>query len=230
MTHIKPHFALKVRFLWLDSYIKIGESYMDKRIITVSRQFGSGGRTIAQEVAKKLGIPCYDGLIIAEVAKKSGLSEEFIRENEEYASHSSSFLYQIAMSTMGGQHGYPSVYQKLYDAQTRVIEEIAEREECVIVGRCADYILRNRTDCLHVFIHADNEHRSSRILEQYGPTDKTTEQRIKEKDDKRRNYYRFHTDREWGMCSNYNISLDSGLLGISKCVDLIVSAARDIKS
>ena len=199
---------------------------MNKKIITISRQFGSAGHTIAKEVAEKLGIPLYDSQLITEVAKKSGLSEEFIRQNEEYASHSNSFLYQIAMSAMG-THGYPSVYHQLYEAQTKVIRELADKEECVIVGRCADYILRDRHDALHVFIHADKQHRSEHILSQYGATEKSTEQRMKEKDDKRRNYYRFHTNREWGLCENYHLSLDSGLLGIEKCVDIIIAAAKD---
>ena len=194
-----------------------------KKIITISRQFGSGGHSIAKAVAERLGIAFYDNNLITEVAKQSGLSEEFIRENEEYASHSSSFLYQLAMST-AGTYGYPSVYQKLYEAQTKVIEDIANKESCVIVGRCADYILKNREDCLHVFIHADNEHRAKHILEKYGPTEKTTAQRIKDKDNKRRNYYRFHTDREWGVAANYHLSLDSGALGEALCVELIVKA------
>ncbi len=198
---------------------------MEKRIITISRQFGSGGHSIAKRAAEQLGIGFYDGELITEVARRSGLSEDFIRENEEYASHSNSFLYQLAMST-SGTYGYPSVYQKLYEAQTRVIEELAERESCLIVGRCADYILRNRTDALHVFIHADNEHRAAHILEKYGETDKTMAQRIKEKDSRRRNYYRFHTDREWGVCANYHLALDSGALGEAVCVDVICRAMR----
>ena len=198
---------------------------MKKRIITISRQFGSSGHSIAKAVAERLGYTFYDNSLITEVAKESGLSEEFIRENEEYASHSSSFLYQLAMST-AGTYGYPSVYQKLYEAQTKVIEEIANKEACVIVGRCADYILKDREDCLHVFIHADNEHRSKHILEKYGPTEKTTAQRIKDKDNKRRNYYRFHTDREWGVAANYHLALDSGALGEELCVELIVKAAQ----
>ena len=198
---------------------------MKKRIITISRQFGSGGHSIAKAVAERLGVPFYDNQLITEVAKQSGLSEDFIRENEEYASHSSSFLYQLAMST-AGTYGYPSVYQKLYEAQTKVIEELAEGGPCIIVGRCADYILRDRPDCLHIFIHADNEHRAKRILEKYGSTDKTAAQRIKDKDNKRRNYYRFHTDREWGVASNYNLSLDSGVLGDELCVELIIKAMQ----
>lgn len=196
---------------------------MKKRIVTISRQFGSGGHSIARAAAEKMGIAFYDGQLITEVARQSGLSEEFIRENEEYASHTNSFLYQLAMST-SGTYGFPSVYQKLYEAQTKVIEDIAEREPCIIVGRCADYILRNREDALHVFIHADNEHRSVHILEKYGPTDKTTAQRIKDKDSRRRNYYRFHTDREWGVCTNYHLTLDSGFLGEQACIDIICRA------
>ncbi len=196
---------------------------MKKRIVTISRQFGSGGHSIARAAAERMGIAFYDGQLITEVARQSGLSEEFIRENEEYASHSNSFLYQLAMST-SGTYGYPSVYQKLYEAQTKVIEELAEREPCIIVGRCSDYILRDREDTLHVFVHADNEHRSAHILEKYGPTEKTTAQRIKEKDSRRRNYYRFHTDREWGVCTNYHLALDSGFLGEETCIDLICRA------
>ncbi len=196
---------------------------MSKRIITVSRQFGSGGHSIAKAAAARLGIPFYDNELITEVARKSGLSEEFIRENEEYASHSNSFLYQLAMST-AGSYGYPSVYQKLYEAQTKVIEELAEKEPCLIVGRCADYILREREDCLHVFIHAGNDQRAARILERYGEMGKSIEQRIKEKDSRRRNYYRFHTDREWGVCANYGLALDSGILGEELCVELITKA------
>ena len=194
-----------------------------KKIITISRQFGSGGHSIAKAVAERAGIAFYDNNLITEVAKKSGLSEDFIRENEEYASHSSSFLYQLAMST-AGTYGYPSVYQKLYEAQTKVIRDIADKEPCIIVGRCADYILKDREDCLHVFIHADNEHRAKRILDKYGATDKTISQRIKDKDNRRRNYYRFHTDREWGVASNYNLALDSGVLGDELCVELICKA------
>ena len=196
---------------------------MKKRIITISRQFGSGGHSIAKAAAERMGIAFYDNQLITEVARQSGLSEEFIRENEEYASHSNSFLYQLAMST-AGTYGYPSVYQKLYEAQTKVIQDIADKEPCIIVGRCADYILRDREDCLHVFIHAGNEHRAKRILEKYGTTDKTISQRIKDKDNRRRNYYRFHTDREWGVAANYSLALDSGVLGEALCVDIMCRA------
>lgn len=199
---------------------------MRKRIITVSREFASGGHTIAKLVADRLGIAFYDNKLITEVAKSSGLSEDFIKEHEEYASHSNSFLFQLAMSTAGNL-GYPSVYQRLYEAQTRVIEDIADKEPCVIVGRCADYILRDRADCLHVFIHADMDHRVAHVLAHYGQTEKTPEQRLRDKDNRRRNYYRFHTDREWGVCTNYHMALDSGLLGDELCAQLIMKAIED---
>lgn len=199
---------------------------MDKRIITISRQYGSGGHAIAQLVVQKLGIPFYDNQLITEVAKQSGFSVDFVRENEENASYSNSFLYQLAMS-VAGNHGRMSSYQKLFEAQSRVIETLAEREPCVIVGRCADYILQHRNDCLNVFVYADTKRRCARILEQYGISEKSTEARMKENDDRRRNYYRYFTDREWGVCENYHLSLDSGMFGISKCADLIVAAATD---
>lgn len=198
---------------------------MEKKIITVSREFGSGGHSIGEAVAQRMGVPFYDNQLITEVARHSGLSEEFIRDNEEYASHANSFLYQLAMSA-AGTYGYPSVYQKLYDAQTHVIQELADKGPCVIVGRCADFILRERPDCLHVFIHADMAHRSAHVLERYGATDKPVEQRLRDKDNRRRNYYRFYTDREWGVCANYHLALDSGLLGIDRCVELILLAAE----
>lgn len=199
---------------------------MDKRIITISRQYGSGGRAIARMVAERLDIPFYDNELITEVAKQSGFSEAFVKENDEHASYSNSFLYQLAMS-MAGSHGRTSSQQQVFDVQSRIIRELAEREPCVIVGRCADYVLQDRLDCLHVFVYADTKRRCARILEQYGIGEKSTEVRMKEQDDRRRNYYQHFTDREWGVSTNYHLSLDSGMFGLSKCADLIVAAAKD---
>ena len=199
---------------------------MDKRVITISRQYGSGGHAIARMVAQKLDLPFYDNQLISEVAKQSGFSEEFVKENHENVTYSNSFLYQLAMSVTGS-HGKTSSYQKIIEVQSRIIEELAERESCVIVGRCADYVLRNRLDCLNVFVYADTKRRCARILEQYGLSNKPTEVRMREQDDRRRTYYRYYTDREWGVCENYHLSLDSGMFGLAKCADLIVAAAKD---
>ena len=197
-----------------------------KLIITIARQYGSGGHAIARMVAERLDIPFYDNQLIIEVAKQSGFSETFVKENNEHASYSNSILYQLAMS-VAGSNGRTSSYQKLFDVQSRIIRELAERESCVIVGRCADYVLQDRLDCLNVFVYADTKRRCARILEQYGVGEKSTEARMKEQDDRRRNYYRYFTDREWGFCENYHLSLDSGMFGLSKCADLIVAAAKD---
>ena len=199
---------------------------MDKRIITISRQYGSGGHAIARMVAERLDIPFYDNQLITEVAKQSGFSEAFVKENDEHASYSNSFLYQLAMSVTGS-HGRTTSQQQVFDVQSRIIRDLAERESCVIVGRCADYILRDRLDCLNVFVYADTKRRCARILEQYGLGEKSTEARMKEQDNRRRNYYRHFTNKEWGLCSNYHLSLDSGMFGLSKCADLIVAAAKD---
>ena len=200
------------------------------KVITISRQFGSGGREIGAKLAEKLGIPFYDNELITRAAKESGFAEAVFENAEKKAT--SSLLYSIAMgmSSYGSQDlgfSHLSLDDRIYLAQSNVIRKVAEEGPCIIIGRCADYILRDRDDCLHIFIHADNEHRAKRILEKYGPTDKTTTQRIKDKDNRRRNYYRFHTDRDWGIATNYSLTLNSGVLGEDTCVDIILKAMED---
>lgn len=114
-----------------------------------------------------------------------------------------------------------SAQDYLWEAQKKCILQLAEKESCVIVGRCADYILRNKADCLTVFIHADMKQRAKRIVEKYGETEHTPEKRLKDKDKKRSMYYHYYTDMEWGMAKNYHISLDSGTFGIKACADII---------
>lgn len=191
---------------------------MDNRIITISRQFGSGGRTIGKEVAKQLGIKCYDAQIIEEVSKESGYAESFIKENSEYTTYSSFIGQMFSARDYDGQT--PS--DKIWIIQKRIIEDIANKESCVIVGRCADYILENK-NILKVFIHSSLDNRAKRIVEKYGETDKDPIARLKEKDKKRAAYYEFYTDIKWGDAKNYDISLDSGSLGLDKCVEIIKS-------
>ena len=184
---------------------------MKKNIITISRQFGSGGHSIAKAAAERMGIAFYDNQLITEVARQSGLSEEFIRENEEYASHSNSFLYQLAMST-AGSYGYPSVYQKLYEAQTKVIEELADKEPCLIVGRCADYILKDMPGVTNVFIYAETEDRLKRAVEEYGDNPEKIAHTVATIDKARQNYYNYHTCQKWGDYRNYNLSINSSYI------------------
>lgn len=187
------------------------------RIITISREFGSGGRTIGRQVAQKLGIPCYDAELIDKVAEKSGFSKEYIAERGEYFLGKNWFNQALSTRDFNG-HSYQD---DLYDIQRKVIMELAEKESCVIVGRCADHILKDYSECLCVFIYADMESRAKRIVEQYGETSEAPIKRLKDKDKRRAAYYQFYTDTKWGNVHNYHIALDSGALGIEKCVDII---------
>ncbi len=189
---------------------------MSNRIITISRQFGSGGRTIGKEVAKKLGIPCYDEEVINKIAEKSGLAKEYIADRGEYAPSASWWGNMFA----GRDHNGHSIRDDLWQMQREVILELAAQGPCVIVGRCADHILKDK-DILTVFIHASIANRAERIVKLYGDREEKPEQRLMEKDKRRKAYYQIYADSEWGNATNYHISLDSGVLGIEKCVELI---------
>ena len=197
-----------------------------KKIITISREFGSGGRTIGRMVAEKLGYAFYDKELVKKVAVESGLHEDFVEQNGEYASAKNWFAYAFqSMGTQGVMNGM-SMDDFLWAMQRKVINDIADKGNCVIVGRCADYILKDREDTLNVFIHADKKARAERIVRLYGMTEKSPEKRLDEKDQRRRVYFKHYTDQVWGMSQNYDISLDSGAIGIQQCVDIIVGIAQ----
>lgn len=190
---------------------------MKNRIVTISREFGSGGRTIGKAVAQKLGIPCYDAEIIQKIAQESGFSEGYIREAGEYTPGS-------ALANLFSNRAYgPTNEDYLWNIQYNLITELAQKEACVIVGRCADYILRDTADCLKVFIHADMDFRAKRIVEVYGEREASPEQRLKDKDKRRAAYHRFYTSMKWGQSQNYHITLDSGALGLERCTEIICS-------
>lgn len=191
---------------------------MQNRVITISRQFGSGGRTIGKEVAAKLGIHCYDADLIERIAEESGFAESFVRERGEYTPNGGWLSRAFSDRDAYGH----SIQDDLWIVQQRIIIDLAEKESCVIVGRCADYLLRDKADCLRVFIHSDMETRAKRIVEQYGERDDKPEKRLRDKDKRRAAYYQFYTDMKWGLATNYHISLDSGALGLAKCVQMIV--------
>ena len=194
-----------------------------KKIITISRQFGSGGRSIGQEVAEKLGYDYYDSELVTQVAEKTGLHPSYIEDAGEYAPGKSILSYAFSS---GASPGSMNASDYLWSAQCSVILELAEKGNCVIVGRCADYILRDRDDCLNVFIHANKEYRAKHIVERYGVRDKSPEKRLEEKDSKRKVNYKYFTGRVWGNIENYHISLDSSALTPEKCVDIIVDLAK----
>ena len=190
---------------------------MKKRIVTISREFGSGGRTIGKQLAEKLGVPCYDKELIEKLAEQTGLAKKFIEEQGEYAPASHPFSYAFVGRGVNGL----SVSDYLWNEQRKKIQEIAEKEACVIVGRCADYILRERKDVLNVFIHAPKEERAKRIVEVYGETDTEPLKRLRDKDKKRAVNYRYYTDQEWGRAQNYHLTIDSSAFGIEGSVNLL---------
>ncbi len=189
------------------------------RVITISREFGSGGRTIGKQVAERLGIPCYDQELIEKIEEKSGLAKEFIAERGEYTLRGGWLANAFADRSLNGL----SVQDYLWTIQRKTILELAEQGPCVIVGRCADYILDGKADTLKVFIHASIESRAKRIVEKYGESSEAPEKRLRDKDIRRSAYYHFYTDVEWGIAKNYDIALDSGTLGLDRCVDIITS-------
>ena len=166
---------------------------MKNRIVTISREFGSGGRTIGKSVAQALGIPCYDAEILHKIAQESGFSEGYIREAGEYTP--GGVLANFFSNRVYG----PTNEDYLWNIQYQIITELAQKEPCVIVGRCADFILRDAADCLKVFIHADMDFRAKRIVEVYGEREASPEQRLKDKDKRRAAYHRFYTNMKWGQ-------------------------------
>ena len=195
---------------------------MSNRIITISREFGSGGRTIGKMAAKRLGIRCYDNELIQKIAQESGFVEEYIREEGEHAPQGN----WLASSFIGWNWNGPTNQDRLWTIQRNIILDLAESESCVIVGRCADYILKDRGDCLHVFVHAPLKDRAERIVRLYGETSEKPEKRLMDKDKKRSVNYRYYTDREWGLSQNYHLCLDSSEFGIEGCVDIIVELSK----
>ena len=195
---------------------------MEKRIITISREFGSGGRFIGEEVAKKLGISYYDKDIIGQIAEQSGFAPEYIRENAELSPKKGLFAYAFSGRDITGK----SVEDMVYEAQRNVILKIAEKESCVIIGRNADFILKSRDDVLNVFIHGNMEEKVQRICKLYNVSEADAVKKINDTDKRRRTNYNFYTDQKWGMASNYSLSLNSSQLGYERCEEIILECVK----
>ena len=195
---------------------------MTKRIITISREFGSGGRFIGEEVAKKLGIAYYDKNIIGQIAEKSGLSPEYIQENAELSPKKGLFAYAFSGRDITGK----SVEDMVYEAQRNIILELAEKEPCVIIGRNADYILKDRDDVLNVFIHGDMPEKIKRITGLYNVKEKEAVKMMADTDKRRRTNYNFYTDQNWGKASKYTLCLNSSQLGYDRCEMIIMECVK----
>lgn len=203
-------------------------------IITIGRQFGSGGREIGQKLAENFGIKYYDKELLSRAAKDSGFCEEMIQNHDERPTNS--FLYNLVMDTYS--FGYNSSFvdmpisHKVFLAQFDTIKKIASEGPCVIVGRCADYALQDYQNCLNIFIHSDEKFKVKYIMNRFD--DITTEQKaidmMNKKDKQRQSYYNYYTSKKWGRADNYDLSINSSILGIDGTVKLITQFVEDFEN
>ncbi|MCB6609184.1 cytidylate kinase-like family protein [[Clostridium] symbiosum] len=204
---------------------------MEKKIITISREYGSGGREVGLTVAKKLGMEFYDKELIEAAAKEIGFPVDMIADREQRLTNS--LLYNFAMGTLYGI-SYPKepkitelpLTEQIYQAQKKAIEEAAKRGPCIFIGRCADYILKSRPDVLRVFIYADRDIRKRRAIEEYGEIEEYIDEFMYQTDKRRRIHYENYTNQKWGSRENYDLMLNSGDLGLEKCVELLCEAVK----
>lgn len=203
-----------------------------KVVVTIGREYGSGGRAIGKKLADRLGISFYNREIIELAARQTGMSEQTFEKIDETAA--SSLLYSIATgSYICGNFMLPHIdlplNDQLFIVQADIIKRIAAKESCVIVGRCADYILKDRNDVINVFIHASDAIRKKRTIEEYGADPRKIESFLHKKDKKRSTYYNYYTEHKWGFSANYDLCLDSGTLGIDGCVNMIEAFISEVQ-
>lgn len=193
-------------------------------VITLERQYGSGGLNIGKLVAQKLGIPCYHKEILEKAAETCNIPKEYLESTQENVSQS--FLYQLSMASKTGKNidNFISKSAVLYQETSKIIKEMAENGSCVIIGRCADYVLKDMENCFHVFIYATMENRMKRVVEEYGVNSSSAEYIINKNDKRRETFYNGNTNHTWGIKEHYNICLNSGKFGIEKCADMIIDA------
>ena len=191
---------------------------MKKNIITISREFGSGGRTVGRKLAERLNIPFYDGEIIEKVHEETGFSQEFIKEQGEHSPTKSIFSYAFVGRDITGV----SLSDQIFNIQQKLIKDIAQKEPCIIVGRCADYILSDRDDVLNVFIHGDMPEKIQRISRLYHVSEQEAVKLIADTDKRRMTNYNFYTGQKWGKASNYTLCLNSSQLGYGRCEAVIM--------
>lgn len=199
---------------------------MANKIYTIGREFGSGGREVGEKLAQKLGIKLYDKELLQQAAKDSGFCEEIFENHDEKPTNS--FLYSLVMDTysVSGYSAAPfldmPLNHKVFLAQFETIKKIAEKESCVIVGRCADYALSDNPDCINIFIHADLDVRIKNVSRNLNITENKARDIINKTDKQRASYYNYYTSKKWGDSKSYNLSLDAGKLGIDNCVEMIL--------
>lgn len=198
---------------------------MSIRIVTISRQYGSGGRNIGHELAKKLGIKFYDKIFLEEVATELGYTPEYVKNAGEYAQGSAMGFIPITPDTPAIRGDIHLPDDRVVALQNDLVISAADKSPCVIVGRAANYLLRDRSDVLNVFIYADEEYKVARMLKYYGVTSREEAlKKMKNRDRQRSKHYRYYTDGKWGDLSEYDIALNTAVLGQNLSVDLLVAA------
>lgn len=205
---------------------------MDKKIVlTVARQYGSGGHDVAKKVSELLDIPFYDREIIGLAAKESGLSENLFDGLDEKPT--TSLLYSLVMGIQSGtgaywRYGDMTSADNVFRIQSQIIRSIAEKGSCVIVGRCADYILREEERLVNVFVHADIDYRTQRIMEKYNMKEKVALDYINKTDKRRGSFYNFYTNKIWGNVDNYDLSIATDRIGIDNAAQMIVEYIKNV--
>ncbi|MEY8390635.1 cytidylate kinase-like family protein [Lachnospiraceae bacterium] len=207
---------------------------MEKFVITIGRQFGSGGLDIGRKLSENLNVKCYDKELLAMAAKESGLCQEIFENHDEKPTNS--FLYSLVMDTYSVS-GYTSapfldmpLNHKVFLAQFETIKKLADKESCIIVGRCADYALAEHSNCLNVFIHADKEFRINHIMDTFHLSHDKAADMIHKTDKKRASYYNYYSSKKWGDARSYHLTLDSSYLGLEGCCEMILHYMKLKKS
>ncbi len=204
-----------------------------KTVVTIGRQFGSGGHEIGEKLAEMYGIKCYDKELLGRVAKESGFCEEMLTEHDERPTNS--FLYNLVMDTYSFGYNQSSlvdmpISHKVFLAQFDTIKKLASEEPCVIVGRCAAYALSEFKNCINLFIFADEESKIKRIMEKYDLTAPKAKEMMNKKDRQRQSYYNYYSSKKWGRADSYDLCINSATLGIDQTVKLISQYIDDFES
>ena len=200
--------------------------YMAKKvIITISRQYGSGGKIIGEKLAEELGIVCYDKVFLENITKKLGVSSAFFQDDNR----GENGLYEVGSNGPLSKVASLSVNNKVFESAAKLIREIAAKESAVIVGRCGDYVLKDEENVLSLFIYADKKERLQRGIELYHLDPKDAEETIRRFDRKRANFYEFYTDRKWGALSNYSMTVNTSRMEIEQCVKYLAAIVKEMQ-